>query len=157
MNDMKKVKAPPGNEELVNRLCEIDESHAFEFKRVSGKMVHKALETIVAFANTDGGYLILGIEDLKKSKGADRLYGIQENPEAVDELHEHAFDGFYFFPACFFWSISRTSRRRIFPAVLFGSSSMNTTACRTLPGASRALQWARISCASAVSPGPRTT
>lgn len=87
---MKKVKTPPGNEALVNRLCELDESRGFEFKRVSGKMVHKALETIVAFANTEGGFLILGMEDLKKAKGMDRLYGIQENPEAVDELHELA-------------------------------------------------------------------
>ncbi len=87
---MRKVKSPSGNEELLNRLCELDESPDFEFKRVSGKMVHKALETIVAFANTEGGFLILGMEDLKKAKGADRLRGIQENPEAVDELHELA-------------------------------------------------------------------
>ena len=87
---MKRVKAHPDNEALVNRLCEMDESQELEFKRASGKMVHKAMETIVAFANTEGGFLILGMEDLKKARGADRLYGIQENPEAVDELHEHA-------------------------------------------------------------------
>ena len=28
------------------------------------------------------------MEDFKKAKGVDRLYGIQENPEAIDELHE---------------------------------------------------------------------
>lgn len=62
------------------------ESPVLETKRVSGKMVGKALETICAFANTQGGWLVLGIEDSEKAKGADRLYGIGENPEAVDEL-----------------------------------------------------------------------
>ena len=64
----------------------MDETVRFESKRVSGKMVHKAIETIVAFANTEGGHLVLGMEDFKKAQGDDRLFGIQENPEAVDEL-----------------------------------------------------------------------
>lgn len=62
------------------------ESIVLETKRVSGKMVGKALETICAFANTQGGWLLLGVEDADKAKGTDRLYGIGENPEAVDEL-----------------------------------------------------------------------
>ncbi len=62
------------------------ESQRLETKRVSGKMVGKALETVCAFANTQGGWLALGVEDFRKAKGADRLYGIAENPEAVDEL-----------------------------------------------------------------------
>jgi ATP-dependent DNA helicase RecG len=64
----------------------MDETVRFESKRVSGKMVHKAVETVVAFANTEGGLLVLGMEDFKKTQGDDRLFGIQENPEAVDEL-----------------------------------------------------------------------
>ncbi len=62
------------------------ESQFRETKRVSGKMVGKALETICAFANTEGGWLFLGIEDARKEQGDQRLYGIGENPEAVDEL-----------------------------------------------------------------------
>ena len=46
----------------------------------------KKIETVVAFANTDGGWLALGVEDADKAKGHDRLYGIHENPESVDEL-----------------------------------------------------------------------
>lgn len=57
-----------------------------ETKRVSGKMVSKALETVCAFANTQGGWLVLGVEDAAKASGQQRLYGIGENPEAVDEL-----------------------------------------------------------------------
>ena len=33
-----------------------------------------------------GGLLILGVEDPTKAKGADRLYGLSENLEAVAEL-----------------------------------------------------------------------
>ena len=62
------------------------ESPRRETKRVSGKMVGKALETVCAFANTDGGFLLLGVEDAGKAKGRNRLFGIGENPEAIDEL-----------------------------------------------------------------------
>jgi ATP-dependent DNA helicase RecG len=62
------------------------ESTFLETKRVSGKMVGKALETICAFANTQGGWLVLGVEDHGKAAGTERLYGIEENPEAIDEL-----------------------------------------------------------------------
>lgn len=71
---------------LVRQLLPRDESRQLEFKRVSGKMVGKALETVCAFANTAGGTLVLGIADLKEHQGAARLFGVQENPEAVDEL-----------------------------------------------------------------------
>ena len=60
------------------------ESRTFETKRV-GK-VDRKLETIIAFANTEGGILVLGIEDAAKAAGRDRVHGVQENPESVDEL-----------------------------------------------------------------------
>lgn len=73
-------------EAFLDALLSRPESQKIETKRVSGKMVGKALETICAFANTRGGWLVLGVEDLGKAKGTDRLYGTIENPEAVDEL-----------------------------------------------------------------------
>lgn len=73
-------------EALIASLLVQPETTRFEAKRVSGKMVGKALETICAFANTVGGTLALGLEDLGKATGPDRLYGLEENPEAVDEL-----------------------------------------------------------------------
>lgn len=62
------------------------ESMRLETKRVSGKMVSKALETVCAFANTQGGWLLLGVDDANKAEGVQRLFGISENPEAIDEL-----------------------------------------------------------------------
>ena len=72
--------------DAVRELVESDESRGLEFKRVSGKMVGKALETVCAFANTDGGVLVLGMADLKEHRGNARLFGVGENREAVDEL-----------------------------------------------------------------------
>lgn len=71
---------------LVGTLLPRGESRRLEFKRVSGKMVGKALETVCAFANTQGGTLVLGMADLKDHQGPARLFGVEENPEAVDEL-----------------------------------------------------------------------
>lgn len=71
---------------LLRILVLSGESRHLEFKRVSGKMVGKALETVCAFANTLGGILVLGMADLKDHHGAARLFGVDENPEAVDEL-----------------------------------------------------------------------
>lgn len=73
------------DDKLVDMLLEIPESVRFEVKRVGGKL-QRALETIVAFANTEGGILVLGIEDPDKATGRDRVFGIQENTGAVDEL-----------------------------------------------------------------------
>lgn len=72
--------------DAVRELIESDESRLVEFKRVSGKMVNKALETVCAFANADSGVLVLGLADLKEHKGTARLFGLGENREAVDEL-----------------------------------------------------------------------
>ena len=73
-------------EALLRQLQPLGETHRLEFKRVSGKMVGKALETICAFANSNGGLLVLGLADLKEFQGTDRIFGVDENPEAMDEL-----------------------------------------------------------------------
>jgi len=48
-------------DELIETLVTMRESPRFECKRVSGKMVGKALESLCAFANTNGGTLALGV------------------------------------------------------------------------------------------------
>lgn len=78
--------APPFDDDFVDRLLEIEESSHFEVKRIVGEKLTRALETIVAFANTDGGVLALGIDDIAKSTGRDRVYGVQEHASNVDEL-----------------------------------------------------------------------
>lgn len=70
----------------VAAILAADEGPRLEFKRVSGKMVSKAMETLCAFANADGGTLILGVADPGQASGQNRIHGIEENPEAVDEL-----------------------------------------------------------------------
>lgn len=74
----------------IATLLKTPESQTLEFKRVSGKMVGKALETICAFANTEGGMLVLGVSDPSTGVGTARLQGVQENPEALDELRRKA-------------------------------------------------------------------
>jgi len=58
---------PPKEDALIERLLLRAESIAFECKRV-GK-IEKLLESVVAFANTEGGILALGLEDPTKLKG----------------------------------------------------------------------------------------
>ena len=76
---------PPNDDAMIDRLLEWEESDHFECKRLIGKLA-SALETIVAFANSDGGHLVLGLDDPAKAKGRARVYGVEENPMALDEL-----------------------------------------------------------------------
>jgi len=78
--------APSRAKKLIDKILALEESDDFDVKRVSGKMVQKALQTVCAFSNTRGGVLALGLEDPTRARGRMRLYGIDENPEAVDEL-----------------------------------------------------------------------
>lgn len=80
--DESAVQAAP----LVQLLIGLVETRRLEFKRVSGKMVGKALETVCGLANAEGGTLVLGVADVKDHQGAGRLFGVEENPEAADEL-----------------------------------------------------------------------
>ena len=75
---------PPVDDPLIDHLLSMPESRGFECKRI-GK-VDKLLESVVAFANSDGGVLALGLEDPDKARGRDRVYGIQPRPMNWDEL-----------------------------------------------------------------------
>ena len=59
MIDLPPAQAAP----RIASLLVAHESRTLDFKRVSGKMVGKALEAICAFANTEGGILALGVAD----------------------------------------------------------------------------------------------
>ena len=75
---------------LIKHILNIPaEDRTTEFKRVGKDFkVNKVIESIVAMANTDGGIIILGVDDPQKSKlkGIDRVFGIEENLEKYDEI-----------------------------------------------------------------------
>lgn len=72
-------------ESLMNILLSNTEWHSFETKRAAVQP-KKLLETVCAFLNTEGGVLIIGLEDHKKAKGKTRLVGISENEDNVSEF-----------------------------------------------------------------------
>ena len=78
-------KPPPFDDALVDKALHEEESYTFDCKRLKDKLA-KILETVVAFANSDGGVIGLGLEDPEKAHGRDRVYGVQENPMNWDEL-----------------------------------------------------------------------
>ena len=84
------VEAKKTHRDLLADILAIpSESQTLEFKRLAGdKVVLKTIETIVAMANTDGGVIVLGIDDPEKTKfkGADRIFGIDEKSENFDEI-----------------------------------------------------------------------
>lgn len=98
--------SPKESAALLDQVLSLAESRHLEFKRVSGKMVSKALETICAFANTEGGILVLGLADPKEHHGKERLFGVEENPEALDELLRHL-------PSKFLPTMNGVSMRRL--------------------------------------------
>lgn len=59
-------------------FLDTQEWQTFECKRAAIKP-SDLLETVVAFANADGGLIVIGIEDPKKANGVKRLLGISEN------------------------------------------------------------------------------
>jgi len=78
-------------EDFIQQILSIpNESRTLEFKRLGSRneTADKILQTIVAMANTDGGVIILGVDDPQKSKvkGLDRIFGIEENLELYDEI-----------------------------------------------------------------------
>jgi len=76
--------------DIIETLLGIpEETQTIEFKRLNeAKVVTKTVETIVAMANTDGGQIVIGIDDPEKTKltGLERIFGIEENKELFDEV-----------------------------------------------------------------------
>jgi len=71
--------------ELIEILLDSQEWETFECKR-AGANPSNLLEIVVAFANTDGGILVIGLEDPKKASGKDRLIGVSENQDNVSDF-----------------------------------------------------------------------
>lgn len=71
--------------ELVQNLLGLGEWNTFEAKRAAVQP-RRLLESVCAFANGEGGFLVIGFEDEKKAQDTDRLVGISENPDNVSEF-----------------------------------------------------------------------
>ena len=81
--------APAQAASRIAALLAATESRTLDFKRISNKQ-SRMYEAICAFANTDGGLLVIGIGDAKALKPDDkpqsRLFGIEENAEGFDNF-----------------------------------------------------------------------
>ncbi|MDO8609645.1 MAG: putative DNA binding domain-containing protein [bacterium] len=73
------------DQEILKILLENQEWQTFECKRAA-ILPSKLLETVIAFANSDGGLIVLGLDDPEKEKGLNRLIGISENPDNISEF-----------------------------------------------------------------------
>jgi len=73
------------DKDIVKIFLDTQEWSTFECKRAAIEPA-KLLETAVAFANTDGGYIVVGLEDPSKAEGNKRLLGISENPDNISEF-----------------------------------------------------------------------
>lgn len=84
-------------EERLTQFLASPESKRLEFKRISAKH-GRMIETVCAFANSEGGILVIGVADEKAmapgSKPQARLFGIEENPEAFDDFRRECLSRF---------------------------------------------------------------
>lgn len=71
---------------IIDGLLTWEEDAGLDFKRVGSHKVKSFIKTAVAMANTEGGIIVFGIEDSAKATGADRLYGVGENPSVLDDF-----------------------------------------------------------------------
>lgn len=81
----------------IAALLATSENRTLDFKRISSKHA-RMIETVCAFANSEGGLLVIGVGDAKDlkpgAKPASRLFGIEENPEAFDDFRRQAMNRF---------------------------------------------------------------
>ena len=73
------------DKEIVKLFLEMQEWQSFECKRAAIDP-SKLLETAIAFANTEGGFIVIGLEDPAKAQGEKRLIGISEKPDNVSDF-----------------------------------------------------------------------
>jgi ATP-dependent DNA helicase RecG len=93
MNDLSAAQAAP----RIQALLGAPETRTLDFKRISAKH-GRMIETVCAFANSEGGLLVIGVEDAKQlkpgSKPESRLFGIEENAEAFDDFRRQVMGRF---------------------------------------------------------------
>lgn len=89
--------SPAQSAERITALLTARESRTLEFKRISARQKNM-LEAVCAFANSDGGLLVIGLGDAKDlkpgAKPESRLFGVEENAEAFDDFRRHVMQRF---------------------------------------------------------------
>lgn len=89
--------SPAQAEERIRALLAAPESRSLDFKRISGKQ-NRMYEAVCAFANSEGGLLVIGVGDAKAAKAGNkvqsRLFGIEENPEGFDDFRRELLNRF---------------------------------------------------------------
>ena len=89
--------SPARSADRITALLAAPESRTLDFKRISGKQ-GRMYEAVCAFANTEGGLLVMGIGDAKAMKPGDkpqsRLFGIEENSEGFDDFRRELLNRF---------------------------------------------------------------
>lgn len=71
-------------EELLTRLNDI-EWNDFEVKEASGGLPKSMWETVSAFSNTEGGWIILGVKEKKTGEGSVFIVNGVPNPEQMEQ------------------------------------------------------------------------
>lgn len=71
-------------EELIIRLNDI-EWDDFEVKEASGGLPKSMWETVSAFSNTAGGWIILGVKEKKSENGSEYIVNGVANPEQMEQ------------------------------------------------------------------------
>lgn len=81
--------SPAQAADRITALLAAHESRTLDFKRIGAKH-GRMVETLCAFANSDGGLLVIGIGDAKDlkpgAKPESRLFGVEENAEGFDDF-----------------------------------------------------------------------
>lgn len=75
---------PKKNEEFLKTLLKRKESDTIDFKQLINSP-QKLAKTLVAFANTEGGIIVIGVSDKKKIIGIDPLEEIFMVEKAISE------------------------------------------------------------------------
>lgn len=66
---------------ILKELIEQGESKSLEFKRVLPDVKERYLKTVIAFSNTSGGKLIIGIDDQSRE-----IIGVQDEFRLMDAI-----------------------------------------------------------------------
>ncbi|RJR31270.1 hypothetical protein C4569_02395 [Candidatus Parcubacteria bacterium] len=73
------------DKDIVKIFLDTREWQTFECKRAAIKPAD-LIETVVSLANSDGGYIVVGLEDPAKAEEDKRLLGISENADNVSDF-----------------------------------------------------------------------